>query len=127
MKVLPFSPHRAAFTGCSRYGGVAQLGERRVRNAKVIGSIPFTSTVSFPKPRFPPGARLFVTEAMWLDGARQQLLDEGHGASLWSRNRWSSHGCLRSWCFGRGGFLARSGPAASTPGLIPNRAIGHFP
>src|SRR5882757_7841409 len=26
------------------YGGVAQLGERRVRNAKVVGSIPSTST-----------------------------------------------------------------------------------
>jgi hypothetical protein len=25
-------------------GGVAQLGERRVRNAKVEGSIPFSST-----------------------------------------------------------------------------------
>ena len=25
-------------------GGVAQLGERRVRNAKVVGSIPSTST-----------------------------------------------------------------------------------
>jgi hypothetical protein len=27
-------------------GGVAQLGERRVRNAKVEGSIPFSSTSS---------------------------------------------------------------------------------
>jgi hypothetical protein len=27
-------------------GGVAQLGERRVRNAKVEGSIPFSSTKS---------------------------------------------------------------------------------
>src|SRR5258706_13862467 len=27
-------------------GGVAQLGERRVRNAKVEGSIPFHSTIS---------------------------------------------------------------------------------
>jgi len=27
------------------YGGVAQLGERRVRNAKVEGSIPFSSTI----------------------------------------------------------------------------------
>jgi hypothetical protein len=26
------------------FGGVAQLGERRVRNAKVEGSIPFSST-----------------------------------------------------------------------------------
>ena len=26
-------------------GGVAQLGERRVRNAKVEGSIPFRSTI----------------------------------------------------------------------------------
>jgi hypothetical protein len=26
-------------------GGVAQLGERRVRNAKVEGSIPFSSTI----------------------------------------------------------------------------------
>ena len=39
-----------------KYGGVAQLGERRVRNAKVIGSIPFTSTkqqqAQIQKPRF---------------------------------------------------------------------------
>ncbi len=28
----------------TRCGGVAQLGERRVRNAKVTGSIPVTST-----------------------------------------------------------------------------------
>src|ERR1700743_3141665 len=27
------------------FGGVAQLGERRVRNAKVEGSIPFSSTI----------------------------------------------------------------------------------
>jgi hypothetical protein len=27
------------------YGAVAQLGERRVRNAKVEGSIPFRSTI----------------------------------------------------------------------------------
>ena len=27
-----------------RFGDVAQLGERRVRNAKVEGSIPFVST-----------------------------------------------------------------------------------
>ena len=27
-------------------GGVAQLGERRVRNAKVEGSTPFTSTIN---------------------------------------------------------------------------------
>src|SRR6186713_2497569 len=30
----------------SRCGAVAQLGERRVRNAKVEGSIPFRSTIS---------------------------------------------------------------------------------
>ena len=29
-------------------GAVAQLGERRVRNAKVEGSIPFRSTIPFP-------------------------------------------------------------------------------
>ncbi len=29
-------------------GGVAQLGERGVRNAEVDGSIPFTSTISPP-------------------------------------------------------------------------------
>ena len=30
--------------GVSKCGAVAQLGERRVRNAKVEGSIPFRST-----------------------------------------------------------------------------------
>jgi hypothetical protein len=30
----------------ARLGAVAQLGERRVRNAKVEGSIPFRSTIS---------------------------------------------------------------------------------
>jgi hypothetical protein len=30
-------------------GAVAQLGERRVRNAKVEGSIPFRSTISLSK------------------------------------------------------------------------------
>ncbi len=29
-------------------GAVAQLGERRVRNAKVEGSIPFRSTIKSP-------------------------------------------------------------------------------
>ncbi len=38
-------------------GAVAQLGERRVRNAKVEGSIPFRSTI-FPCPgTCPQGAR----------------------------------------------------------------------
>ena len=32
------------------FGGVAQLGERRVRNAKVVGSIPSASTRSFQAP-----------------------------------------------------------------------------
>ena len=31
--------------GVSAYGGIAQLGERRVRNAEVEGSIPFESTM----------------------------------------------------------------------------------
>jgi hypothetical protein len=31
-------------------GAVAQLGERRVRNAKVEGSIPFRSTISLSLP-----------------------------------------------------------------------------
>ena len=35
-------------------GAVAQLGERRVRNAKVEGSIPFRSTIS-----------LFLHDPMW--------------------------------------------------------------
>ena len=35
-------------------GAVAQLGERRVRNAKVEGSIPFRSTIS-----------LFFDDPMW--------------------------------------------------------------
>jgi len=38
------SPKRAFPT----HGAVAQLGERRVRNAKVEGSIPFRSTISLP-------------------------------------------------------------------------------
>src|ERR1043166_1118343 len=42
----------------SRLGVVAQLGERRVRNAEVEGSIPFDSTLLKPKPkrnlRLPP-------------------------------------------------------------------------
>jgi hypothetical protein len=33
-----------------RFGDVAQLGERRVRNAKVEGSIPFVSTTNFRTP-----------------------------------------------------------------------------
>ncbi len=33
-------------------GGVAQLGERRVRNAKVEGSIPFSSTIFLGFARF---------------------------------------------------------------------------
>ena len=33
-------------------GAVAQLGERRVRNAKVEGSIPFRSTITFPNESF---------------------------------------------------------------------------
>jgi hypothetical protein len=41
------------------FGGVAQLGERRVRNAKVEGSIPFSSTTPWagagaPASRFLP-------------------------------------------------------------------------
>src|SRR5207302_11424536 len=35
------------FAGCFSRGAVAQLGERRVRNAKVEGSIPFRSTIKF--------------------------------------------------------------------------------
>ncbi len=40
-------------------GAVAQLGERRVRNAKVEGSIPFRST-KHQKPGFPRAFRLYV-------------------------------------------------------------------
>jgi hypothetical protein len=40
-----------AFRAAHRvYGAVAQLGERRVRNAKVEGSIPFRSTSFFLLP-----------------------------------------------------------------------------
>ena len=36
---------RGRGTCCGLDGAVAQLGERRVRNAKVEGSIPFRSTI----------------------------------------------------------------------------------
>jgi hypothetical protein len=41
---LPVLPHAEGSGVC---GAVAQLGERRVRNAKVEGSIPFRSTIFF--------------------------------------------------------------------------------
>jgi hypothetical protein len=42
-----------AFYRCAKecMGGVAQLGERNVRNVEVVGSIPITSTKLFGKPR----------------------------------------------------------------------------
>ena len=50
------SPAFAAFgrPGSRSSGAVAQLGERRVRNAKVEGSIPFRST-NFPPAPVPRG------------------------------------------------------------------------
>jgi hypothetical protein len=41
---------QSAVKSAASHGVVAQLGERRVRNAKVEGSIPFHST------RIPPGS-----------------------------------------------------------------------
>ena len=40
-------------------GDVAQLGERRVRNAKVEGSIPFVSTTSYAKALIRQGLFVF--------------------------------------------------------------------
>ena len=42
------APSRSPPGWVSRCGAVAQLGERRVRNAKVEGSIPFRSTMKLP-------------------------------------------------------------------------------
>ena len=42
-----YSPgHGSVIESVARFGPIAQLGERRVRNAEVEGSIPFRSTIS---------------------------------------------------------------------------------
>jgi hypothetical protein len=47
-------------------GGVAQLGERRVRNAKVEGSIPFSSTI--PRGRMSVSGLYFLASvAQWIE------------------------------------------------------------
>ena len=43
----------------TRRGAVAQLGERRVRNAKVVGSIPIRSTIDLKLDEEPALRRLF--------------------------------------------------------------------
>jgi hypothetical protein len=58
-------------------GAVAQLGERRVRNAKVEGSIPFRSTISLflDDPRWSPAA--FVSPLSWRRETHQVSSTEG--------------------------------------------------
>ena len=46
-------------------GAVAQLGERSVRNAKVVGSIPIGSTISYSQ-NYPPYRLIFFREVEFL-------------------------------------------------------------
>ena len=46
-------------------GAVAQLGERSVRNAKVVGSIPIGSTISYSQ-NYPPYRLIFSREVEFL-------------------------------------------------------------
>jgi hypothetical protein len=57
-----------AFAGNIRalFGGVAQLGERRVRNAKVEGSIPFSST-TMARPGQCSGLGPQASVAQWIE------------------------------------------------------------
>ncbi len=65
--------------GCRRYdptpsfchGAVAQLGERRVRNAEVEGSIPFCSTISIF--RYVPDRLQARINAGFFVGGRSQV------------------------------------------------------
>jgi hypothetical protein len=50
-------------------GAVAQLGERRVRNAKVEGSIPFRSTINSADRRFRSFSHCGGMLHIHLDGA----------------------------------------------------------
>src|ERR1700733_1925841 len=78
--MVPTNPALPGAAGCDRFGAVAQLGERLVRNEEASGSIPLSSTISCPgmgsepKLSFPashPGprhlARAFVPLACPLD------------------------------------------------------------
>jgi hypothetical protein len=47
------------------FGAVAQLGERRVRNAKVEGSTPFRSTIKHPLTAVVSGCFSFREGARW--------------------------------------------------------------
>src|SRR5579863_6762254 len=52
------------------YGAVAQLGERRVRNAKVEGSIPFRST-RYPSADVQSGTSAFILADLGSKGGRE--------------------------------------------------------